>query len=51
MKVAEGSRVITMARAPHEEGEEITAVEDDGTAEEGGADITEIDDPEDSAEE
>ena len=44
MKVAEGSRVITMARAPHEEGEEITAVEDDGTADEGAADITEIDD-------
>jgi len=33
-----------MARAPHEEGEEITAVEDDGTADEGAADITEIDD-------
>ena len=44
MKVAEGSRVITMARAPHDEGEEITAVEDDGTADEGAADITEIDD-------
>ncbi|MBO5253756.1 MAG: DNA gyrase subunit A [Clostridia bacterium] len=44
MKVAEGSHVITMARAPHEEGEEITAVEDDGTADEGAADITEIDD-------
>ncbi|MBP3704877.1 MAG: DNA gyrase subunit A, partial [Clostridia bacterium] len=50
MKLAEGSRVITMARAPHEEGEEITAVEDDGTAEEGAADITEIDDPEDNEE-
>ena len=44
MKVADGSRVITMARAPHEEGEEITAVEDDGTADEGAADITEVDD-------
>ena len=51
MKVAEGSRVITMARAPHEEGEEITAVEDDGTADEGAADITEADDAEETAEE
>ena len=31
----EGSRVITMARAPHDDEEEISAVEDDGTAEEG----------------
>ena len=37
MKLAEGSRVITMARAPHDEDEEISAVEDDGTAEEGMA--------------
>ena len=51
MKVADGSRVITMARAPHEEGEEITAVEDDGTAEEGAADITEVDDVEETTEE
>ncbi|MBQ2667940.1 MAG: DNA gyrase subunit A [Clostridia bacterium] len=51
MRLAEGSRVITTARAPHEEGEEITAVEDDGTAEEGAADITEIDEPEDTSEE
>lgn len=35
MKVNEGSRVITMARAPHDDEEEISAVEDDGTAEEG----------------
>lgn len=35
MKVNEGSKVITMARAPHDDGEEISAVEDDGTAEEG----------------
>ena len=35
MKLAEGSRVITMARAPHDDEEEISAVEDDGTAEEG----------------
>ena len=35
MKVNEGSKVITMARAPHDEEEEISAVEDDGTAEEG----------------
>lgn len=52
MKLAEGSRVITMARAPHDEDEEIAAVEDDGTAEEGSADITEIDDePEEAPEE
>ncbi|WP_418574447.1 DNA gyrase subunit A [Hominenteromicrobium sp.] len=35
MKVNEGSKVITMARAPHDDEEEISAVEDDGTAEEG----------------
>ena len=35
MKVNEGSKVITMARAPHNDKEEISAVEDDGTAEEG----------------
>ena len=35
MKVNEGSKVITMARAPHDDEEEIRAVEDDGTAEEG----------------
>lgn len=35
MKVNEGSKVITMARAPQDDEEEISAVEDDGTAEEG----------------
>ena len=35
MKVNEGSKDITMARAPHDDEEEISAVEDDGTAEEG----------------
>ena len=35
MKVNEGSKVITMSRAPHDDEEEISAVEDDGTAEEG----------------
>ena len=35
MKVNEGSKVITMARATHDDEEEISAVEDDGTAEEG----------------
>lgn len=35
MKINEGSKVITMARAPHDDEEEISAVEDDGTAEEG----------------
>ena len=35
MKVNDGSKGITMARAPHDDEEEISAVEDDGTAEEG----------------
>ena len=35
MKHNQGSKVITMARAPHDDEEEISAVEDDGTAEEG----------------
>ena len=35
MEVNAGSKVITMARAPHDDEEEISAVEDDGTAEEG----------------
>ena len=45
MKVNEGSKVITMARAPHDDEEEISAVEDDGTAEEGEDEpITEAED-------
>ena len=45
MKVNEGSKVITMARAPHDDEEEISAVEDDGTAEEGEDDpVTEAED-------
>lgn len=45
MKVNEGSRVITMARAPHDDEEEISAVEDDGTAEEGEDEpVTEVED-------
>ena len=45
MKVNEGSKVITMARAPHDDEEEISAVEDDGTAEEGEDEpVTEADD-------
>ncbi len=35
MKLQEGSRVATLARAPHEEGEATDEVEDDGSAEEG----------------
>ncbi len=35
MKLQEGSRVATLARAPHEEGEATGEVEDDGSAEEG----------------
>lgn len=35
MKLQEGSRVATLARAPHEEGEATAEVEDDGSAEEG----------------
>ncbi|MGN0479512.1 MAG: DNA gyrase subunit A [Hominenteromicrobium sp.] len=38
MKIAEGSRVITMARVPHDDSEEISDVEDDGTADEGEED-------------
>lgn len=45
MKVNEGSKVITMARAPHDDEEEISAVEDDGTAEEGDDEpVTEAED-------
>ena len=45
MKVNEGSKVITMARAPHDDEEEISAVEDDGTAEEGEDEpVTEVED-------
>ena len=47
MKVNEGSKVITMARAPHDDEEEISAVEDDGTAEEGEDEpVTEAEDVE-----
>ncbi len=34
MRIEEGNRVVTLARAPHDEEEEIAAVEDDGTADE-----------------
>ena len=48
MKLAEGSHVITMARVPHDDSEEISAVEDDGTADEGEDDLTpDIDDRDD----
>ena len=58
MKVNEGSKVITMARAPHDDEEEISAVEDDGTAEEGedepvteAEDVIRDDEPADETEE
>ena len=58
MKVNEGSKVITMARAPHDDEEEISAVEDDGTAEEGedepvteAADVIRDDEPAEETEE
>ena len=58
MKVNEGSKVITMARAPHDDEEEISAVEDDGTAEEGedepvteAEDVTGDDEPAEETEE
>lgn len=35
MKLQEGSRLVTLARAPHEEDEPTGEVEDDGSAEEG----------------
>jgi len=42
MKVQEGSRVVTLARAPHEEDEvDDVEVEDDGTADEGSEDLPE----------
>ena len=47
MKVNEGSKVITMARAPHDDEEEISAVEDDGTAE----DVIRDDEPAEETEE
>ena len=48
MKLAESSHVITMARVPHDDSEEISAVEDDGTADEGEDDLTpDIDDRDD----
>ncbi|MDD7646951.1 MAG: DNA gyrase subunit A [Ruminococcus bromii] len=49
MKLAEGSHVITMARVPHDDSEEISAVEDDGTADEGEEDdlTPDIDDRDD----
>lgn len=51
MRLSEGSRVITMTRAPHDEDEEISAVEDDGTADEGVEDTTEVDDEPETTEE
>ena len=37
MKLAEGSKVVTLARVPHEEDEvDQVDIEDDGTADEGG---------------
>ena len=51
MKLAEGSHVITMARVPHDDSEEISAVEDDGTADEGEDDLMpDIDDRDDEEE-
>lgn len=38
MKLQEGSRVITMARVPHDDSEEITSVENNGAADEDEAD-------------
>ncbi len=35
MRLQEGSKLVTLARAPHEEGEPTAQVEDDGSAEEG----------------
>ena len=58
MKVNEGSKVITMARAPHDDEEEISAVEDDGTSEEGedepvteAEDVADDDEPAEETEE
>lgn len=46
MKLAEGSRVVTLARAPHEEEEvDDVEIEDDGSAEEGADTPDEPDEP------
>ncbi len=43
MKLSEGSKVVTLARAPHEEDEvDDIEIEDDGTAEEGAAGSEEL---------
>ncbi len=41
MKLQEGSRLVTLARAPHEEGQPTAEVEDDGSSAEEGADSEE----------
>jgi len=38
MKLQEGSRLVTLARAPHEEGQPTAEVEDDGSSADEGAD-------------
>ena len=54
MKLAEGSKVVTLARVPHEEDEvDNLEIEDDGTADEGDdePEIFSQDEDEDSTEE
>lgn len=41
MRIQEGNRLVTLARAPHDEEEELSDVEDDGTADETEADLVE----------
>lgn len=51
MRVQESSRVVTLARAPHEEDEvDDVVIEDDGTADEGADTPDEPEDPADDAE-
>ncbi len=42
MRIEEGNRVVTLARAPHDEEEEIAEVEDDGTADEVDENVPDI---------
>ena len=43
MKLQEGDKVVTLARAPHEEDEvDAVEIEDDGTADEGAASPEEL---------
>lgn len=51
MKLAEGGKVVTLARVPHEEDEVDTLeIEDDGTADEGADTPDEVEEQEETVE-